>query len=351
MRKLERKFPNEMVVVGVHSPKFTAERETENVRKACLRLGLDHPVVSDPTMRMWSEYAVQAWPTLMFVDPTGKVVGKSEGEIQADEFEPVLASMIQEYDARGVLSRTPIEFAPEEEPATPLLFPGKALGDAASGRLFIADSGHNRIVVAGTDGHTGMVIGTGEPGLRDGGPDEAAFHLPQGLAVDGDVLYVADTWNHAVRRVEVATGRVTTIAGTGQLGRRVKDGPGLMTDLRSPWGLVFQGGTLYVAMAGTHNIWTLDPGTGELAKYSGTGREALTDGPLYRATYAQPSGMSADGRVIYVADSETSAVRTVDLPGAGDQVRTLAGQGLFVFGDVDGRGSDIRLQHALDVAF
>src|SRR5512133_3363854 len=211
LRKLEHRFSSEIVVVGVHSPKFTAERETEDVRQASLRLGLDHPVLSDPDMRMWSEYGVVAWPTLMFVDPTGKVVGKHEGEIHAEEFEPVLASMIQEYEAKGVLDRREIQFAPEEPPATPLLFPGKVLADTAGCRLIIAGSGHNRIVVADMDGYVRMVIGTGERALRDGGRDVAAFYLPQGLALDGNTLYVADTWNHAVRKVDLNTGQVRTI--------------------------------------------------------------------------------------------------------------------------------------------
>lgn len=204
-----------MVVVGVHSPKFTAEQETENVRKACIRLNLEHPVVSDPTMRMWSEYGVRAWPTLMFVDPTGRVIGKHEGEILAEEFEPVLVGMIREFSDRGTLNAEPLHSKPVSPPVGQVLFPGAVLADERSGRLFIADSGHNCILVADLEGRVHMTVGSGERGLCDGGPNQAHFDSPQGLALDGDRLYVADTWNHAIRVADLETVEVHTLEIAG----------------------------------------------------------------------------------------------------------------------------------------
>jgi len=349
LRKLERAFPRELVVVGVHSPKFTNERSTESLRQAVLRLEVSHPVVSDPGMRVWSEYAIGAWPTVIVVDPAGKVIGKHEGEFRFEEFQPLMADMVTEFDARGMLDRRDLAFEPETPPKTPLLFPGKVLADAASGRLFVADSGHHRIVMATLDGKLLRVVGT-EKGFRDGGPTEAAFDTPQGMALAGEQLYVADTGNHAIRRIDLISGQVATLAGTGEQARRVKEGPGVMSALNSPWDLVLHQEVLYIAMAGSHQIWSFDLQSGELVRYAGSGREALVDGPLARATFAQPSGLASDGRRLYVADSESSAVRVVDLPGVGNQVRTLVGQGLFDFGDEDGVGSRARLQHDLGVA-
>ncbi len=350
LRRLEHTYPRELVVVGVHSPKFAAERATRNLRQAVLRLGITHPVVSDPDMRMWSEYGVKAWPTLMLVDPAGRVIGSHEGEFRFEEFQPLIATMLAEFDAKGMLDRKVIPLQPEEAPEVPLLFPGKLLADPAGGRLFIADSGHNRIVEAGLDGQVHRVFGTAK-GFMDGGPEVAAFDTPQGMALEGHQLYVADTWNHAIRRIDLTTGQVVTVAGTGEQARRVKEGPATTSPLNSPWALALHQGILYIAMAGSHHIWSYDPSTEEVTRYAGSGREALVDGLLPRATFAQPSGLTPSERELYVADSEASAIRGVDLPGGGGMVRTLVGLGLFEFGDVDGIGEQVRLQHPLGVAF
>ena len=349
LRKLEKAYPNELVVVGVHSPKFSEEQPTENLRKAVQRLEIEHPVVNDLGLDIWSEFAVRAWPTLIIIDPNGKVVGKHEGEFRFTDLRPLIEAMLAEFDAKGRLDHRPLTFKPEQPPETPLLFPGKLLVDGTQNRLFISDSGHHRIVVASLDGKVYQIFGSKE-GFEDGAPQVAAFNNPQGLALDGEHLYVADTWNHAIRRIDLSTSYIETVAGTGDLAYRViQEGPGLRSDLRSPWDLVIHQGILYIAMAGSHQIWTFDPRSGKIARYAGTGREALTDNVLGRATFNQPSGLATDGMQLYVADSEASAIRSVDLPPGKGIVRTLVGQGLFEFGDVDGIGNQVRLQHPLEV--
>jgi len=249
LRKLERKWSRELVVVGVHSPKFSSERETEALRAAVLRLDLSHPVVNDRDFRVWQSYAVRAWPTLMFIDPEGKVIGRHEGEFALEPFDGLISQMVEEFDAAGVLDRRPLALEPERLAApTPLRFPGKVLADEAGGRLFISDTGHHRILRADLDGKVEAVIGRGDAGLGDGSFADAAFHAPQGLALDGDTLYVADTENHALRAVDLARGRVATLAGTGSqlMGPRV-GGPARATPLSSPWDLTLLGGVLYVA--------------------------------------------------------------------------------------------------------
>ena len=351
LRKLERKYAGEMAVVGVHSAKFPAEQDTHNLRKAILRYEIEHPVVNDKDFAVWEQYTVRAWPTLMFIDPEGKLIGKHEGEIVLDAFDQVIEEMARQFDERGLLDHRPLRYKLEREKEweRPLSFPGKVLADADSNRLFIADSNHNRIVVATLEGQVESVVGTGDRGLTDGGFDQAAFNDPQGMTLDGDTLYVADTKNHAIRKVDLANNRVETIAGTGEQAMMFHGGGhGPSTALNSPWDLTLHDGTLYIAMAGFHQLWRLELDTLEVRPHAGSGRERIVDGPLDMAQLAQPSGITADGNKLYFTDSETSAVRMADL-NSGGSVTTIVGLHLFTFGDVDGTGEEVRLQHPLGI--
>ncbi len=357
LRRLESDFGGNVVVVGVHSPKFTAERDLENVRAAVLTHGVDHPVVSDPDHHTWQSYAVRAWPTLMFVDPLGRVVAKHEGELHYPQLGEVVSRMIAEYRANGQFGdRTPLPLQPEPAPQGLLAFPGKVAVDPANRRLAVSDSGHHRVLVAELDdplhARIARTIGSGEPGLSDG-TSAARFDVPRGLALDGETLYVADAENHAIRKVLLGDGAVSTIAGTGSQATRFhRGGPALDVALSSPWDLALSADRryLFVAMAGFHQVWVLDLLLGEIVPYSGTGHEGIKDETRTRAWHAQPYGLGLDGTNLYVADSETSAVRVVDTGPADGAVRTLVGTGLFDFGDRDGPGPRALLQHAAGVA-
>jgi sugar lactone lactonase YvrE len=231
----------------------------------------------------------------------------------------------------------------------PLAFPGKVLA-LGGGGLAVADSGHHRLLLLDGTGRLTRTVGSGLEGFSDGAPDTASFSSPQGLAERDGSLYVADTGNHAVRRVDLSTGQVQTIAGTGRKasGAIQPAADARTAALRSPWDVAFLGDTLWIAMAGAHQLWRLDPSTGALTAGAGNGREGLEDGPLAAATFAQPSGLASDGQVLYVADSEASALRRVD-PRAGT-VKTLAGEGLFEFGLRDGALGRARFQHPLGLA-
>lgn len=337
-------------MIGVHSAKFPAEKLSENVRKAVLRNELDHPVVNDADFAIWQEYAVRAWPTLMFVDSRGYVIGKHEGEFSLPAMRDFIHGAVAAFDGEGCIDRTPIPVRPEREETGTLRFPGKVLVDPAGDRLFIADSGHHRVLVAGMDGEVQRIVGDGSPGLVDGSSKTARFNNPQGLALDAAVrtLFVADTGNHALRAIDLQNGETVTVAGTGERAHDSESGPGRTTPLASPWDLEWFEGKLWIAMAGLHQLWTFDPASGMVARSAGTGHESIHDGPLESATFAQPSGLSALGGVLYVADSETSAIRRVDP--VEDRVRRLVGRGLFEFGDVDAVGDSVRLQHPLGVA-
>jgi thiol-disulfide isomerase/thioredoxin/sugar lactone lactonase YvrE len=353
LKRLERKYSDELVVIGVHSAKFSAERETDTVRTAILRYEIEHPVVNDSDMRLWELYEVRAWPTLVLIDPAGRVVSQKSGEGAFEVFDGAIAELIAEFDERGEMDRRPLEFARERErlPASALSFPGKVLADAASDRLFIADSNHNRILIVSLgEGALIETIGSGDAGLADGDFSRAAFDHPQGLALNGESLYVADTGNHAIRRLDLARKRVETIAGTGgQATICSRSGPGPATSLNSPWALVAHDGALYVAMAGSHQIWRMDLATQYVQPHAGSGREGRVDGPLLSAALAQPSGLTTDGERLYIADSEVSAVRAADIHPDG-RVETIVGGDLFEFGDRDGTGLDVRLQHPLGIA-
>ena len=189
-----------------------------------MRYELEHPVVNDSDFEVWRQYACRAWPTLMFLDPQGKMIGKHEGEITFEDFDPLIQEMVQEFDGLGVLDRSPLTYVMEQEPGSPLSFPGKVLADEASGRLIISDSNHNRIIVATLEGEVRAVVGSGEPGLSDGDFSEARFDHPQGVVLDGDILYVADTENHSVRRVDLAAKRVDTGRRDGTAGQGIPPG-------------------------------------------------------------------------------------------------------------------------------
>src|SRR5256714_7145696 len=205
LKRLEAKYANQLVVIGVHSAKFANERETDNIRRIILRYELEHPVVNDADFAIWQAYAVRAWPTRYLIDPAGYVIARIEGEGQYEEIDKLIGDTVAEFRKRGQLNEQPLRLALERAKTAdlPLAFPGKVLADAKSARLFIADSNHNRIVITKLDGTLLDTVGTGARGATDGAFDAATFYRPQGLALDGEALYVADTENHLLRRVDL----------------------------------------------------------------------------------------------------------------------------------------------------
>ena len=349
MRELETKYSNELVVIGVQSGKYHAERVTARIRDATLRLDAIHPVVNDRQFRIWRSYAVSAWPTIAAIDPSGYVVGTHAGEFTAEALFPFLDGLIASARSRGTLNTEPLHF-PADEPTVPggeLLYPGKIAVDG--NRIAIADSGHHRVIVASlNEDHASArietVIGTGAPGFSDG-PD-GQLNSPQGMAFSLGTLYIADAANHSVRSFDFDTRELKTVAGTGsQLRSRADRQAGAMS---SPWDLTLSGGRLFVAMAGIHQIWSVDLKTGKSRVHAGTGGEDIRDGENENALLAQPMGIVAAGDRLYFADAESNAVRWSEVAENG-QVGTIVGTGLFDFGDVDGRGDDVRLQHAQGV--
>ncbi len=357
LRELEEKHRDTVVIIGVHSPKFVHEAEHQAVVDAVERYEVHHPVLDDPELATWKSYAVRAWPTLVVIDPEGYVVAQHAGEGHAHALETLVGQLEAEHAAKGTLRRGDGPYVPPEPVPTELRFPGKALL-LPGGTFLVSDTTRHQLVELAADGESVVRrIGAGERGLTDGTGELARFSEPQGLALlpDGTVA-VADTVNHALRRYDPATGEVTTLAGTGRQWWQGSpaEGPAREVDLSSPWDVAWFADRLWIAMAGVHQLWTYDPAAGTVRAAAGTTNEGLVDGPAEEAWFAQPSGLAAAGDRLWVADSETSAVRYVERAGDGGTddgfaVRTAVGTGLFDFGHRDGAAGQALLQHPLGV--
>jgi thiol-disulfide isomerase/thioredoxin len=355
LKYLEQKYKDSLSVIGVHSAKFDHEKDIENIRQAILRYDIEHPVLVDNDFRVWQEYAALAYPSFMVIDPEGYVIATLMGEGKRDVLDELIQQIIQQHQQKGTINLGELNLILEKQQQpliTALAFPGKVLATPSS--LFIADTGHHRIVITTNSGTLLHVFGTGKPGLTDGSLNQAQFSAPAGMAFDNEnqILYVADTENHALRKLDLRRFVVETIAGTGIQSRdlRPTQGNALLSALNSPWDLVKHQNQLYIAMAGSHQIWVMDLETNIIKTYAGTGAEACFDGELDVSVFAQPSGITINSQELYVADSESSSIRAISLETG--KVRTICGSGdLYLFGDKDGVGEDVRLQHCMGVEY
>ncbi len=352
LRPLEERFGDALVVIGVHSPKFEHERDHEALERAVVRYDVRHPVLDDPDRATWDQYGVRAWPTLYLVDPEGYATAAFEGEGNAPKLEGEISRMISEHRRQGTLDETSIKLLPPAVNSGSLRFPGK-VATGPGNLLAIADSGHNRVVLARAveDGAEVLAVaGSGARGAAEGGFHEARFTDPQGLLfLDEETLLVADTGNHLIRRLDLASQTVSTVAGTGVQARwGASGGAARETALNSPWDLELWDGRVVIAMAGPHQLWILDLEKDDVGVLAGSGAEGLADGPAQMVAMAQPSGLSSDGERLWFVDSETSSLRYLDRSG---QLSTAVGTGLFDFGYSDGPAADALLQHPLGVVF
>lgn len=339
--ELKRRFGERLVIVAVDSPKFSASATTQGLTAFITRYHVTHPVVLDSATRLWDAYGIPAWPTFVLVGPDGKVRGQYIGEQTVDG----LAGPI-----RAALADAPPATALKPLPMLVMAGAGGALdapgGISVSGdSVAIADTAHNRIVLANRNGTVTAVIGTGCEGAADGSYAQAQFARPHGLTFHAGRLYVADTDNQRIRVIDPAARTVATLAGDGR--RRFIAGgefSAASASLNSPWDVAWAGGRLYIAMAGDHDIWRYDPDTRRIGPWAGSGREGLADGDRRSAEFAQTSGLTTHAGILYAADPESSSIRAIDL--ARGNVTTLIGQGLFKFGFRDGIGTRALLQHA-----
>jgi DNA-binding beta-propeller fold protein YncE len=354
LERLEQEFADELVVIGVHSAKFTNEGQTENLVDIVQRYDIKHPVVNDENYEIWGTWGVNAWPTTALIDPAGKAVGIRPGEGVYDALQPVIAALVAEFDQANAINREPFEYALEATtaPARPLRYPGKVL--ATDGRLWIADTGHNRILeVDPISGEVMDAWGSGAKGFDNGASLEATFNAPQGITFnpEANVLYVADVGNNAVRTIDLASGDVSTLIGDGTLGWPPTGGALGETRLNSPWDVLYSDDFVYIANAGTHQIWAADLARERVAPLIGSALEGTANGSFPEAELAQPSGLALSERgELFFADSESSSVRVGLLLNAVTDLVVGGDASLFEFGDVDGQGNAARLQHPLGLA-
>ncbi|MBW8050743.1 MAG: redoxin domain-containing protein [Cytophagales bacterium] len=388
LKRLEDEYSKELVVIGVHSAKFTSEKKINNIRKAILKFGIEHPVVNDADFRVWKSYGVRAWPTVVLIAPDGKVIGQSAGEGFYEIIKENIDRLIKEYGDQ--INRNVIAFQLEKEERSILRFPSKMISppltppkggrtahplnqpDGKSGGkipplgrtmssghraspvgggavIYISDSGHNRILKINKEGKILEIIGSGKKGFDDGGYVQATFYEPHGLALKDQTLYVADSKNNAIRRIDLQNKKVETIAGDGTLGNYPEhSGWNVNVKPNSPWDLLIEGNDMYIANAGNHQILRMDLSNNHVYRFAGSGREALTNGNLEECAFNQPSGLTKIGNILYVADAEASAIRAINLEA--NTVKTPFGKGLFEFGDKDGNVEEALLQHCVGVA-
>ena len=355
LRPLEERYDGELVVVGVHSPKFEHEADPQALAAAVDRYDVTHPVLDDPDLQTWQAYTARAWPTLVLIDPEGYVVAQYAGEGNAHAIDALIGELREEHLAKGTLQPGNSPYVAPDPVPTDLRFPAKAIR-LPSKTFLVADAGHHCLVELAEDAETVIRrIGDGERGLVDGPAGTARFNEPNGLvllpeevaAQVGYDVVVADTVNHALRGVQLETGAVTTLAGNGKQWFRDASSLGSSTTgmLSSPWDVAWWQDRVWVAMAGVHQLWTFDPVTGDVSVAAGTSNEGLLDGTLTDAWFAQTSGFAVTEERLWLVDSETSSLRYVDVRG----VHTVVGKGLFAFGFQDGSTEEALLQHPLGV--
>ncbi|TAL27976.1 MAG: hypothetical protein EPN97_15605 [Alphaproteobacteria bacterium] len=352
LKSLETEFGDSLLVIGVHSAKFAGEKDGNRILAAAKRFGITHPVINDSAFHVWDGFRVEAWPTLILLGPDGAEVNRYAGEGHKDEIQSDIKDVLAKT-SKAATSLAGLKMKADEK--STLSFPSR-LGfapDTPWGELvFVADAGHNRLLGFDIKGNIKITIGGGHEGAEDGDFAKASFNHPRGFAVAKDAIYVADTGNHMIRKADFKTGTVSRLAGTGERGtdRDVTDADGLKTAIASPWDakMLPDKKTLVIAMAGLHQLWTLDTEKNTLSVLAGTGAESIEDGKAADSTLAQPSGISVFHDDVYFVDAESSSLRVLTKDG---NIKTLIGTGLFDFGIVDGKYPRALLQHAqgLDV--
>ena len=337
--------PGKVQLLVVQVPRFEFEREPQHALKLLRRQGVSAPIVLDAQWDAWRRFDVQSWPTLLMLDAYGQEQERLVGA--TGDLERSLSSLGEgvmrplDDDAYGIREIN-------AEPRLPLLFPAGLV--ATADRLYVADTGHHRILECNHEGRVLRQFGLGSADLINGGTGEAAFNRPQGLALVREILYVADTGNHALRSINLISGQVDTLCGNGRAGdpragvlAQPWDSP-----LNHPAAVAVADNQVHIAMAGDNHIWSYDLGSRELRWRAGAGAVEVRDGSGHLAAFAQPSSLVAVQQTLYVCDALGSAIRSVQL--RGDLVQTLVGQGPWESGNVDGPRLRARLQYPLALA-
>ncbi|WP_242107366.1 redoxin domain-containing protein [Luteimonas aquatica] len=348
LANLRLRHGDRLNVVAVHVPRFENERDPARIAPVLRRQKLEFPIAHDADWTLWQQYGIEAWPTVVLIDADGRLRQRWVGEGQLRELEAALTELQNEVVPRA-REVDPFELRQLREPLLPLNHPAGLALDR--GTLYIADSGHHRVLACDPGGRVLRQFGSGGPGFIDGPMELSAFNRPRALCVHHNNLYVADSGNHAVRRIDLQTGDVDTVCGAGRPGQPQ---PGVIADPRrvaldQPRAIAIDAtGTMHIATAGDNRIWSLDLGRREIRLLAGSGRLDVIDGVGSAAAFAEPVALAAVQQLLYVCDGAGSAIRSVNTRSG--QVSTLLGQGPWEHGHVDGARGEGRLQHPQAIA-
>lgn len=344
---LRARHGDRLHVVAVHVPKFDHERDPRRVAKRFNRQKLEFPIAHDADWTLWQHYDIEAWPTVVLIDGEGRIRERITGDAPIRELDAEVAKL-QDEIVPASRNADPIEMRRNGEPMLPLRFP---VGLALNGSyLYVADSGHHRILECDQGGRVLRQFGSGGPGFIDGPMELAAFNRPHGLCVQRDVLYVADSGNHAVRRIHLRSGDIETLCGAGRPGQPTEGpiGDPRMVALDQPRALAMGSGAMYIATAGDNCIWRYDLGSPAITRLAGSGALDVVDGKGADAAFAEPVSLACVQQVVYVCDAAGSAIRSIK--GQVGQVATVLGQDVWNFGQADGARDKARLQQPQAIA-
>ncbi|KAF7995026.1 hypothetical protein HCN44_004498 [Aphidius gifuensis] len=383
---LEKKYTinDGLVVIGVHSAKFSNEKDSGNILSAVQRYKIDHPVVNDAKLSMWRDIGIVCWPSLVILGPKAQPLFVLVGEGHRDELFIYTKVALSYFKSQKQISNHELPLKPAQHllPITRnvLLFPGKVTSFSSSNgdKIVISDTGNNRIIISTCDGKVEDIIGGYSPAFKDGNYEEARFNAPQGVCVLNDYIYVADNENHAIRQIDMKKRAVTTLAGNGKQGHDYVGGKnGKEQVLSSPWDVAIyyheqndgkKVPIIMIAIAGTHQLWALFLEDtiwwknkifkkGTCSAIVGSGKEENRNNSYPHASgLAQPSGIAIvqSLKAIFFADSESSSIRRVHLQDG--KVSAVAGadrnpSDLHNYGDIDGIKFTAKLQHPLGVTW
>jgi len=349
LKKLQQKYADQLIVVGVNSPRFPYEGTDTMLRESIQRYGITFPIINDATHQLWARFKISAWPTHILLAPDGTSIINRPGENLFDSIDSMMSSQIARWTSDRLLTPSRFQYSMTAPLRTDLVFPKKISADSERGRIVISDTNHHRILIASPDGKIISSIGTGSPGFSDGSFATAQFRSPAGTVVKGNRIYVCDEGNHAIREIDGFRKTVRTLAGTGSMGLfTMQSGTGNSVQLNSPRDIAWYKGKLIVAMSGWHQLWQIDPTTGYCVPFAGNQAETLFDGPPSTSSFSEPSGIFSDSRSLFIADSGNNAIRQFTSTPI-NLIETLVGRGPIQFGDVDGSSSMARLQYPLGI--
>ncbi len=350
IKKIEKEFGNKLLIIGIHSGKFDNEKDVAAIRKAIVKYDINYPVLHDPDLKIWNNFALKSWPTFIVINPHGNIEKIVVGEDNLGKIRKNIRKLASRF--KYEINRDPVPLALEKNNiiGNVLTFPTKieyAANFSYKTRkipvLFISNSGANSIIASSLTGETVLKIGSGKEGFEDGSLGVASFSKPRGLLFDGKKLYVADSGNNALRMVDFENGMVSTLVGSGKKGKIISDSymEAKNVDLASPNDIAFfpNKDVIAIANTGSNQILGYNIDKKTIAVLAGNGAAGMAQNTL-----AEPSALAPYQDRLYFLDAASSSLRVLDKNGS---IKTLVGQGVNKFGNKNGDKEVALMQHPI----